>query len=120
MEKQQRDILFDAIRKLVRKQNCPQWVVIELSNAVKKAKSITSNTDHSVESTETIHKRPEVGDVVKSNIKNDTCLYELIELSDVVQNVNLFTVKIVKGSKGNPEGAIAHNVPETMMEVVKC
>lgn len=119
----QLNILLNGIKKVVSNKNCPEWVARTLTVTVKNAKELNPNaikesSDQEIEIEDTY--RPfEINDKVASNINGDNCIYQIIGASEPINNVNLFTLKIIKGNKTNPPGSIAYNVPETMLLHVK-
>ena len=123
---EQLNILMNAIRDIVKNKNCPDWVFKKLSEAVKNAKGYNSNaaTTSQVETRagyeiDNTYRPFEINEYVVSNEPNDNCLYLIIEQSDPINNVNLFTVRIITGDKNNPTGCILHNVPETKLQHIK-
>ena len=122
IRREQLNILLNSIKKIVNSKNCPDWIARDLTNAVKNAKNLNSEniekTTNTVEIEETY--RPfELNDKVISNVEGDVCVYQIIGQSDPINNINLFTLKIIKGNKTNPPGHIVHNVPETMLLHIK-
>lgn len=123
---EQLNILMNAIRTIVKNNNCPEWISKRLTEAVKDAKSYISKQQSTcnndiVADTEI---RPfELNDIVISNISDDNCVYQIIGQSDPINGVNLFTLKIIKSknstSTKNPIGYIIHNVPETQLQHIK-
>lgn len=120
---EQLNILMNAIRDIVKNKNCPDWVFKKLSNAVKTAKEYNSNnlvnntTDMKAGyELDYTYKPYTINEYVVSNVDNDNCLYQIIDQSDPINNVNLFTLKIIKGDKKNPSGYVIYNVPETMLQ----
>lgn len=121
---QQLNIMMEAIRQIVRVKTCPPWVVGKLTDAVKKAKTLTegnsSGTENFSEYEVDYTCRPfNLNERAISTIENDTCLYEIIGICDPINGINLYNVKIVKGNKNNPTGYIVYNVPETKLQHIK-
>lgn len=122
---EQLNILLNGIKKVVSNKNCPEWVARALTVTVKNAKELNPNAIKEAASQETeieideTYRPFEINDKVASNISGDTCIYQIIGASDPINNINLFTLKIVKGNKTNPPGSIAYNVPETMLLHIK-
>lgn len=122
IRKEQLNILLKGIKKIVSSKNCPEWIARDLTITVKHAKTINPETieksTNSVEIDETY--RPfDINDKVTSNVDGDVCIYQIIGRSDPINNINLFTLKIIKGNKANPPGYIVYNVPETMLLHIK-
>lgn len=117
---EQLNILMGAIRTIVTNKNCPDWIYRRLSDAVRQAKekgdSSSSNPAYEVDN---VYREFVVGERVLSNVKDDSCLYEITGQSDPINNINLFTLRIVEGNKSNPSGYIIYNVPETMLQHIK-
>lgn len=124
---EQLNILMNAIRDIVKNKNCPAWVSKRLADAVKNAKEY--NSAQATPSTQTDTRagyeidytyRPyQLEEYVVSNVDKDECLYQIIEQPDPINNVNLFTLRIITGNKNNPAGFVIHNVPETMLQHIK-
>lgn len=114
--RQQRDILFNACKNIATDKKCPDWISKILTTAAMNAKKL-QNVEHVAQqdSAYALSDRLEVGAIVKSNVKNDTCIYKIIKEGLVVQDVQLYDVQILKGDKKNPEGHIVYNVPATML-----
>lgn len=118
---EQLNILMNSIRDIVKNKNCPDWVFKKLSNAVKMAKEYKSTetlSDNNYE-VDNIYKPFEINEEVISNVANDTCLYQITALQDPINNINLYTLRIIKGDKKSPAGYIIYNVPETMLQHIK-
>lgn len=116
---EQLNILLNAIKTVVQNKNCPTWINKKLVESVSLAKSLKANGSINNEPTIEIDntlKPFEINEEVVSNVKDDKCIYQIIEKLDPIQNINLYNVKIIKGNKKNPEGIIVHNVPETMLQ----
>ena len=111
--RQQRDMLFNACKSVATDKKCPDWISKILSQAALNAKKLQENFVPSNE--QQLSKTLELNAIVKSNKPNDTCLYKIINVGLVVQDVQLFDVVIIKGNSQNPEGSIIHNVPATML-----
>lgn len=111
----QRDILFEAAKKVATNHKCPAWIAKILSEAVMQSKKLQNSADIEVTSDTTLSKTIEVGATVKSNKKNDTCIYKIMEEGPVIQGVKLYTLVIIKGNKDNPEGHVLYNVPENWL-----
>lgn len=126
----QLNILMNNIRDIVKNKNCPDWVFKKLTLAVKAAKELNNtenNTANNIKNVDTkagyeidyYYREYEINEYVVSNIENDECLYQIIDKSDPINNINLFTLKIIHGDKKNPSGYVIHNVPETMLQHIK-
>lgn len=114
--RQQRDILFNACKNVAKDKKCPDWISEILTNAAMNAKKLQNNKQIAKrDSTYALSKDLTVGAIVKSNVKNDTCLYKILKEGLVIQDVQLYDVQILKGNEKNPEGLIVHNVPATML-----
>lgn len=120
---EQLNILLQAIKDIVKTRACPDWVSKRLADAVKRAKELQPNDIESVPGNkyiaDPILKPFTVGEKVISNIQNDICLYEIIDILLPVGGINLYNVKILEGNKDNPPGMIVHNVPETILQHIK-
>lgn len=116
---QQLNILMETMRDIIKAKTCPDWVARKLAEGVKQAKSL--DTDNSAVQagcgyrTVNIVRPFEIGELAASTIENDLCLYRIVDTTDAIQGVNLYTVKIEKGDKNNPEGYTVYNVPETKL-----
>lgn len=113
--RQQRDMLFEACKSVATNKKCPDWISKILSQAAMNAKKIQKELDADSSTEVQISKTLELNAIVRNKQKNDTCLYKIINVGPVIQDVQLFDVVIVKGNKTNPEGSVIHNVPETML-----
>lgn len=114
--RQQRDILFNACKNVAKDKKCPDWISKILTNAAMNAKKL-QNVDNTAKQDNAygLSDRLEVGALVKSNVKNDMCIYKILKEGLVIQDVQLYDVQIVKGNEKNPEGHIVYNVPATML-----
>lgn len=114
---QQRDILFEACKKIATDQKCPKWIADILRDAVIKAKNIkdefpTFDTDQKT----TLSDQPlQIGDVVIVNNNNTSCVAKLIEEEMSPGDIRIFNIQVVEGNNNHMIGQIFHNVPETMM-----
>ena len=111
--RQQRDMLFNACKSAATDKKCPDWISKILSQAAINAKKLQENFVPSNDMQ--ISKTLELNAIVRSNKPNDTCLYKIINVGMIIQDVQLFDVVIVKGNSKNPEGCVIHNVPATML-----
>lgn len=111
----QRDILFNAAKKVATNHKCPDWISKILSDAVLQSKKLQNSDNIEITADTTLSKTIEVGATVKSNKENDTCVYKITEEGPVIQGVKLYTLVIIKGNKDNPEGHVLYNVPENWL-----
>lgn len=112
----QRDVLFEATKKVAMHKNCPDWIAKILSEAVVKSRKLQQEkTEATVETVEQIPQKLEVNSIVRSNIPKDVCRYKIEKIGPVIKGVQLFDVSIIKGDLKNPVGTIVHNVPATML-----
>lgn len=120
---EQLNILLASIKKVVNSKNCPDWVAKSLTTAVKNAKELNPNsipTDNNAKPEIDYEYRAfAINDMVTSNIQEDVCTYKIIGQSDPINNINLYTLQIIKGNQSNPPGYIVYNVPETMLLHIK-
>lgn len=109
----QRDILFNACKSIATNRKCPDWVSKVLTTAVMNAKQLQKNVKN--ENIAELSKNLELNAVVKSNKENDNCIYKIVKIGPIVQEVQLYDLVIIKGNKDNPEGTIIHNVPSNWL-----
>lgn len=123
LKTQQLNILMETMRDVIKAKTCPDWVARKLADGVKRAKTLgnePAEVEEFSEYTVDYTVRPfEINEYVVSNIKDDKCLYRILEQSDPIDGVNLYTLRIEKGNKANPPGYIVHNVPETILNHIK-
>jgi hypothetical protein len=123
LKTQQLNILMETMRDVIKAKTCPDWVARKLADGVKRAKTLgnePAEVEEFSEYTVDYTVRPfEINECVVSNVKDDKCLYRILEQSDPIDGVNLYTLRIEKGNKANPPGYIVHNVPETMLNHIK-
>ncbi len=123
LKTQQLNILMETMRDVIKAKTCPDWVARKLADGVKRAKTLgnePADVEEFSEYTVDYTVRPfEINECVVSNVKDDKCLYRILEQSDPIDGVNLYTLRIEKGNKANPPGYIVHNVPETMLNHIK-
>ena len=123
LKTQQLNILMETMRDVIKAKTCPDWVARKLADGVKRAKTLgnePAEVEEFSEYTVDYTVRPfEINECVVSNIKDDKCLYRIMEQSDPIDGVNLYTLRIEKGNKANPPGYVVHNVPETMLNHIK-
>lgn len=118
LKTQQLNILMETMRDVIKAKTCPDWVVRKLADGVKRVKTLTDTQTAKYEIDYTV-KPFEINEYVASNVDHDTCLYKIIEQSDPIDNVNLYTLRIEEGNKDNPTGYIVYNVPETKLQHIK-
>ena len=123
LKTQQLNILMETMRDVIKAKTCPDWVARKLADGVNRAKTLgtePAEVEDFSEYTVDYTVRPfEINECVVSNIKDDKCLYRILEQSDPIDGVNLYTLRIEKGNKANPPGYIVHNVPETILNHIK-
>lgn len=114
---QQRDILFEACKKIATAQNCPKWIADILRTEVMRAKQIKEDFPSLSTSQET-HKEDahlEVGDVVVINNNGQSCVAKLIKEAIPVNGIRLFDIQVIQNSKNHTIGQTFFNIPETYM-----
>lgn len=127
IEQQQNRILVEAIRKIATNPRTPNWIKNPLVDAVKEAKALKLSTPKVVQKTapeEPIEPEEEIAlevgclcvDALEST---DTCQYLIIREGLVIDNIQLFDVRVVKGDKKTPKGTVMHNVPSTYLRAVR-
>lgn len=127
VERQQNRILVEAIRKVVTNQRTPNWIKNPLVEAVKEAKALKPSEPQVVQKTapaEPIEPEEEIAlevgclcvDALESS---DTCQYLIIREGLVIDSIQLFDVRVVKGDKKTPKGTVMHNVPSTYLRAVR-
>lgn len=119
---EQLNILMNEIRLVIGNKNCPEWIVKRLGEGVKKAKSLADNNtfiDPDKPEPDYTLRPFNIGEEVLSTKDGDECIYQIIEQSDPINNINLYSIKIIKGNKNNPPGYIVYNVPETLLVHIK-
>lgn len=127
IERQQNRILVEAIRKVVTNQRTPNWIKNPLTEAVKEAKALKPSETTVVQKTapaEPIEPEEEipleVGCLCVDGLESsDTCQYLIIREGLVIDNIQLFDVRVVKGDKKTPKGTVMHNVPATYLRAVR-
>ena len=123
LKTQQLNILMETMRDVIKAKTCPDWVARKLADGVKRAKTLgnePAEVEEFSEYTVDYTVRPfEINECVVSNVKDDKCLYRILEQSDPIDGVNLYTLRIEKGNKANPPGYVVHNVPETILNHIK-
>lgn len=127
IEQQQNRILVEAIRKVVTNQRTPNWIKNSLVEAVKEAKALKPSETNIVQ--KPVPKEPiepeeeiplEVGCLCVDALESsDTCQYLIIREGLVIDEIQLFDVRVVKGDKKTPKGTVMHNVPSTYLRAVR-
>lgn len=110
----QRDILFEACKKVATNKKCPDWISKILSDAAIQSKKL-QNTEVEITSDFTLSDKIEIGAIVASNKYNDKCIYRITAEGPIVQGVQLYELVVIKGNKDNPEGSVLYNVPENWL-----
>lgn len=113
--RQQRDILFESCKKVATDKKCPDWIAKILSSAVINIRKLQESEKIESSNPLALSKELALDAIVKSYISGDTCIYKIIRVGDVIQDVQLFDVQIVKGNSKNPDNLVIHNVPSTML-----
>lgn len=114
---QQRDILFEACKKVATDQKCPKWIADLLRDAVMKAKQTKEefpSLDNSSESP-TAALPLQIGDIVVINNNNACCIAKIIEEPPFPGDIRIFNVQVTENTKNHNIGQVFHNVPETFM-----
>mgnify|MGYP004447407653 FL=1 len=126
IERQQLRMLVEAIRKIVTNPRTPKWVANPLETAVREAKAIKPSETKVVQKTapeEPIEPEEialEVGCLCVDDLESsDTCQYLIIREGLVIDGIQLFDVRVVKGDKKTPKGTVMHNVPSTYLRAVR-
>ena len=109
----QRDILFNACKSVVKDKKCPDWISKVLTTAAINAKQLQK--DIVVKTEIPLSNELKIDAIVKSNIDNDNCIYKIVNVGPEIQGIQLYDVVIVKGNADNPEGSVIHNVPSTSL-----
>lgn len=109
----QRDILFNACKSVVKDKKCPDWISKVLTTAALNAKQLQK--DIVVKTEMPLSTELKLDAIVRSNIVKDTCIYRIVKIGPEIQGIQLYDVVIVKGNATNPEGSIIHNVPSTSL-----
>jgi len=112
--RQQRDLLFESCKKVATDKKCPDWIAKILSSAAMNAKKMQENVTETT-SEFTLSKELGLNAIVKSNKKSDSCIYKIVRVGDIIQDIQLYDVVIIKGNTQNPEGTVIHNVPASML-----
>lgn len=121
LERQQLRMLVEAIKKVVTHARTPEWIKRQLEAAVREAKGlqrVEGNTPPDRLETSLNVNVPDklaIGCYAKSKDPKDNCLYQIVAESFLIDGVQLWDVRIVRGDQKNPVGTVVHNVPETMI-----
>ena len=114
----QRDILFDACKKIATDTKCPKWIADFLREEVMKAKQVKDDFPDLKDCQETpLSDKPfEVNDIVVVTNNGASCVAKLVKEAIPVDDIRLFDIQIVEGDKNNQVGQIYYNIPETLMK----
>ena len=114
---QQRDILFEACKKVATAQNCPKWIADLLRTEVMRAKQLKEEFPSLSNDQEShVPAQPlQVNEIVVINNNGARCVAKLLNETIPVDGIRLFDVQVVENSKNHNIGTIFHNVPETLM-----
>lgn len=114
---EQRNILFEACKKIATDEKCPKWIADYLRDSVMKAKQVKEDFPSLDTPQETA--QPDIplqiGDIVLIEANNTSCVAKLVSECIPVDNIRLFDVQVVEGNKYNQKNTIFHNIPETFM-----
>ena len=117
---EQRNILFEACKKIATDQKCPKWIADYLRDQVMLAKQVKEKVEfpdlEDKEKEPVVDKPIEVNDTVIVTNNGCTCTALIIAECIPVDNTRLFDIKIVKGDSNNLVNQIYTNIPETMMK----
>lgn len=113
----QRDILFDACKKVATNNKCPAWIAEILKKSVMEAKNLKEEfPDFEPE----IDNSPiEINDIVKIEANNTSCKAKIIEETDTVQNIRMFHVQVIESNANHQKGQLFHNIPESFMTKIR-
>ena len=114
---QQRDILFEACKKVATAPNCPKWIADILRTEVMRAKQVKEEFPSLSTGQETPQEDVplEVGNVVVINNNGQSCVAKLVKEAIPVDGIRLFDVQVVEMSKNHTIGQTFFNIPETYM-----
>ena len=113
----QRDILFEACKRIATDSKCPKWISDILRDEVMKAKQVKEefpSLEDSKESIATVQPL-DINDIVIINSNNVSCVAKIIKEDIPVNDIRLFDVQVVENNKYHNIGQIFHNVPESLM-----
>jgi len=114
---QQRDILFEACKKVATAPNCPKWIADILRTEVMRAKQIKEDFP-SLSTDQETHQEDvplEIGNVVVINNNGQSCVAKLVKEAIPVDGIRLFDVQVIQNSKNHTIGQTFFNIPETYM-----
>lgn len=114
----QRDILFDACKKIATDTKCPKWIADFLREEVMKAKQVKDDFPDLKDCQEIPQTDApfEVNDIVVVTNNGASCVAKLVKEAIPVDDIRLFDIQIVEGDKNNQVGQIYYNIPETLMK----
>lgn len=118
---QQRDILFEACKKIATAPNCPKWIADILRTEVMRAKQIKEDFPELKETKEAQEvpqegQQLEVGSVVVITNNGQSCVAKLTKEAIPVDGVRLFDVQVVENTPNHSIGQTFFNIPETLMK----
>jgi hypothetical protein len=115
---QQRDILFEACKKIATAPNCPKWIADILRTEVMRAKQIKEDFPELKEAQEVPQEgqQLEVGSVVVITNNGQSCVAKLTKEAIPVDGVRLFDVQVVENTPNHSIGQTFFNIPETLMK----
>lgn len=129
---EQLKMVVEAVRKIVTCSRTPLWIKQPLESAVRSAKGLKDV--NSIDTQAEPKKAPEpakkleetdpdraLGVGVKCRDllnEEDTCLYEITAVGMVIEGVQLFDVRVLRGDKKTPKGTLMHNVPSNYLIAV--
>lgn len=113
----QRDILFDACKRVATDQKCPKWIADFLRDEVMKAKQVKEDFPDLKDCQETpqTDQPLSVNDIVVVTSNGVSCVAKLVKEAIPVDDVRLFDVQVVENNKNHQIGQVFHNVPESLM-----
>lgn len=114
----QRDILFEACKKVATNKKCPPWISEILRNAVMEAKNLKEEFP-SFDETEPEVQTLNLNDIVIIESNKTSCKAKLIEETDTIQNIRMFNVQVIETNANHQKGQIFHNIPETFMRKIR-
>lgn len=114
---QQRDILFEACKKIATDQKCPKWIADILRTEVMRAKQVKEDFPDLKEAQEVPQEDAplEIGNVVVINNNGVSCVAKLVKEAIPVDGIRLFDVQVIENSKNHTIGQTYVNIPETLM-----
>ena len=114
---QQRDILFEACKKVATAPNCPKWIADLLRTEVMRAKQIKEDFPslNTCQETSKEDVPLEVGNVVVINNNGQSCVAKLVKEAIPVNGIRLFDVQVIQNSTNHTIGQTFFNIPETYM-----